>query len=837
MSPEHPLRSRRVNLPTGRGIIGKDELMSRRAVAQPRKSSSQSGLTGECQQTHASPVEFGEVKYPKIRNIPRMKNWNSSYQQADLTVFGRNHSAAPEACDIGSQGYRKISEIKNRIRASASQAIAGQNRLTGLKPCGKARSNKSIQIENESDTITMDNGFQINFINAAVKPPARISDFPESAYCTAETDSPIFGKSKYPMNTTALLPEAATEKDTGGTEIETVSDKSTKAVDVEKQEPPIQIRSSEEISPETFKPLKRKLKLIRAPEIKEDENEEKYKTENAEPAAVAKEDEFVRKSEETNAAAGSDDKMHKQDINAGLKIEFAYPDNEAAETDTESENSVAVMEKTPRRTEPIRMETDGIKPVLAEENNEGVRPQVRLELKRAAEGPRPEMKRPDLRRAQRSDSRPWSMDVEIALRDLMGDVANSSKVSFEQMAAAWKRGYDTYFSTSLAETRFPYIWVDVHTVGGFEKDCEKRLVSFMGVNLRGQLRLLALVKEDTENPEFWRDILRDLEKRDLANPRLFIGDSRLPLWQCLGSVFPRAEIQYCRTALTEQILEHLPKDQIKEARTLLEQIYQAKNRQTALSLVEKFKSKYTAEFPHAASELIKNTDNLFTFFRFPRQHWYAIGQSHRISGAYPSRALLATVFKCRKFLDLSVYLVFNYLLRTQRGWSRIACARFLRRIQAGKKYSDGRRTRGHQPLSAIIPRKTRKRTGLRGWFSESARLILSIFYNRPSSGKKAVFKDAGHKSELSRMDAVRKTLNPDNNPSPLQAAAGLTSSPKNDAENGARGDVQKISRPVIRPTADKLVNAESAIDQYPSRQMSGLERELLEDLKLEKVAN
>jgi len=323
----------------------------------------------------------------------------------------------------------------------------------------------------------------------------------------------------------------------------------------------------------------------------------------------------------------------------------------------------------------------------------------------------------------------------------------------------------------------------------------------------------------------------------LANPRLFIGDNRLPLWQSLGSVFPRAEIQYCQTALKEQILEQLSKDHIQEARKLLEQIYQAESHQTALDLVERFKLKYTDKFPHAASELIKNKDNLFTFFRFPRRHWYAIGQSGRIGGAYPSRALLATVFKYAKFRDLAVYLVFNYLLCSQRGWPRIMSARFLRRVQAGKTYTDGRRTRKRRQLGMIIPRKTRKRTGLTAWFSESVRTVLSIFYKRPSSGNMPVFKDAGRKSGPNRMDAVRKKVNPHGNPSSNPAAAGLTDRPKAETGKGTDANVKKTSRPVIISAADRRADSKPAVDQHPSRLVSGLERELLEDLKLEKVAN
>ncbi len=767
--------------------------MSRRAVAQPRKSSLQSGLTGGYPRTHAGPVEFGRVIHPKIHSRARIKKWDAGFNPADFTILSPSQAAAPEAADSESPGYRKISEIKNRIRSSIYQTATGFNLSTGLKLRGKARPGKFSQRGNASITMAVDGGMRPDFINPDIKPPARISDISEYVISAEEIDTPISGKIKPLLNASALLADAAVDTEAAAANVETAPKDSPKSVSAEKTEAPLPVKSFEEKSPQTIWPLKRALKLIRPPEVKADENEVQNKTEQIDPIVAIKEDEFVLESEKINTAAGSDDNIQIQEIESRSNIEFDLPDNEAPQTDTGLDSDVAAAEIISEPVEPSPVATDLAEPISGEEKTDEVQPQIRLELKNAAEGPRPEMKRPDLSRALRSDSRPWSMDVEIALRDLMGDIADPTKISFEQMAAAWKRGYDTYFSMSLEHMRFPYIWVDIHTVSEPEKDCEKRLVSFVGANLRGQLRLLVLVEENTDNPEFWRDILRDLEKRDLANPRLFIGDSRLPLWQSLGSVFPRSEIQYCQTALKEQILQQFPRDHSKEARKHLEKIYQAVSQRTALDLVEQFKFKYADKFPHAVSELIKHKDNLFTFFRFPRRHWYAIGQSGRIGGACPSRALLATVFKYNRFRALAVYLVFNYLLRTQRRWPRITFPRFLRRVQAGKTYTDGRRTRGRQPLGMIIARKMRKRTALTAWFFESVRSVLSIFYNRSSSGKKPVFKNPGHKSGPTQMNAVRKT----------------------------------ISRPVIKP----------AIDEQPSRLVSGLERDLLEDMKLEKVAS
>jgi hypothetical protein len=479
-------------------------------------------------------------------------------------------------------------------------------------------------------------------------------------------------------------------------------------------------------------------------------------------------------------------------------------DNEAAETEIEPESTEENI--------PEKQET---------ENMGG-----KIVLLRSAEDVRPQMDRPDFSDRRRRAKRPWSLDVDIALRDLMGGIPNPSRVDFDQMVFAWKRGYESYFSHSLAEYRFPYIWADVKEVDlgdGFRKT----FLNFTGCDLKGQRHLLSLIEGDPSSAEIWQVMLKRLERRDLGNPRLFIGKSDLALWEVLRGVFPRAEIQVCWNDFSRKIIEIFPNEFSDKVRAMVNKIRHAPDHESSERFIDDFKASFGIDNPRAVTEFIKCKQELLKYYSFPSIHWNYIKTSGRILGYFPSEAMLKTVCKFEQMRDVSLYLIFNYILRSQRRWPRLKSGRALSRVQAGKRYFDGRKkpAKRNKKTPAVADKKNKG--------NALQKMVLSI-----NAGLGNLFG-----SSRKSLNAVRSQMmagKPQNRTAAQSDNLSATdlSTQKAELEDLLRDRMKakKIGKddPTSSPM-ETIKRIKSGIQpKNPGRAMSGLEREILEELKSEK---
>jgi|GEM_PF-1368239 len=314
----------------------------------------------------------------------------------------------------------------------------------------------------------------------------------------------------------------------------------------------------------------------------------------------------------------------------------------------------------------------------------------RIVLVRSSEDVKHQSGKPESADCNRQPARPWSLDVEIALCDLLGDAPASSRISFEQMALDWKRGYEAYFSRPLTEERFPYIWADVKQFDLGNK-IRKSYLSLVGCNTSGERKLLALRETESDSEEVWEMLAKRLERRDLGNPRLFIGRAGLPLWNAIPRIFPRAAIQFCWNDFRKKTLGYFPEEIADEVDRRLMNIQFAETKQDAENWIEYFKKSFGRNYLRAVNELLKNRNKLLNFYSFPRQHWDELRSGGFIEARYPSRALLRTVCKYEGMRDITLYLVFHYLTRSRAEWGRLKARSALRNVQNGLGYFDGRR--------------------------------------------------------------------------------------------------------------------------------------------------
>jgi transposase-like protein len=118
-------------------------------------------------------------------------------------------------------------------------------------------------------------------------------------------------------------------------------------------------------------------------------------------------------------------------------------------------------------------------------------------------------------------------DFELALRGLLGDGAPLSPASVARLKAGGQAEYERWKTRSVADLEVVYVWVDgIYVKAGLEKDKAAMLVVLAALR-DGQKVVLAVESGYRESTESWAAILRDLQRRGLAAPKVGIGDGHL----------------------------------------------------------------------------------------------------------------------------------------------------------------------------------------------------------------------------------------------------------------------------------------------------------------------
>lgn len=85
---------------------------------------------------------------------------------------------------------------------------------------------------------------------------------------------------------------------------------------------------------------------------------------------------------------------------------------------------------------------------------------------------------------------------------------------------------------------------------------------------------------------------------------------------------------------TGNLLNYLPKRTQPKAKKILHDIWQAETREDAHAAVDLFIETFEAKYPKATECLIKDREELLTFYDFPAQHWQSIRTSNPIESAF-----------------------------------------------------------------------------------------------------------------------------------------------------------------------------------------------------------
>lgn len=263
-----------------------------------------------------------------------------------------------------------------------------------------------------------------------------------------------------------------------------------------------------------------------------------------------------------------------------------------------------------------------------------------------------------------------SNDFKACFQSTLGEDAPLSPSSITRMKAQWERELAAWRKEPL-DSDYLYVWVDgIYPQAGSLEESLCVLVA-IGVNARGEKKLLALESGYRESYESWKSFFHHLKERGLRWIGLLIGDGIKTLWQALREVYPQTKKQRCWVHKMRNILDKVPQNVHDEVLEALRGIYHAPTLQQAQGLIKTFILRYGSRYPKAVSSLEEAKAMLLTYFQFPKEHWKSIKTTNPIESAFaPVRNRLNTTKRLWS-RNGAVAMVFELLRHQQTRFRRI----------------------------------------------------------------------------------------------------------------------------------------------------------------------
>jgi putative transposase len=236
--------------------------------------------------------------------------------------------------------------------------------------------------------------------------------------------------------------------------------------------------------------------------------------------------------------------------------------------------------------------------------------------------------------------------VTAIVEQLCGSSVSSSVVS--RAAALLDENLEAWRNRPLGE--FPYVFLDAR----YEKvrqDGQVRdaaILIAVGVGLDGKRQILGVSVSLSEHEVHWRIFLQSLVARGLSNVKLITSDDHAGLKAARIAVFGGVLWQRCQFHLQQNASAHVPRQEMRhEVAEDLRTIFNAPDRHTAETYLEKSVQKYAQSVPSLADWLEKNIPEGLTVFSFPASHHRRLRTANvleRLSREIKRRTRVVSIF-------------------------------------------------------------------------------------------------------------------------------------------------------------------------------------------------
>ena len=210
--------------------------------------------------------------------------------------------------------------------------------------------------------------------------------------------------------------------------------------------------------------------------------------------------------------------------------------------------------------------------------------------------------------------------VEDITEALWGERVSPSSIS--RLNEQIYERIDEWRERPLSE-KYPYVFMDgiwLKRSWGGQVENISVLVA-IGVNEHGMREVIAVEEGLKESKEAWMGLLRGLYKRGVREMRLVVSDAGGGLKAALPEVYPQTKQQRCVFHFHKNILDKVPKSQMKEVVPRLQAIHAMedaeKAKAKAMEIIEWLRER---KLNGAAKVLSEGIDESLIYHQFPREH-------------------------------------------------------------------------------------------------------------------------------------------------------------------------------------------------------------------------
>jgi transposase-like protein len=194
----------------------------------------------------------------------------------------------------------------------------------------------------------------------------------------------------------------------------------------------------------------------------------------------------------------------------------------------------------------------------------------------------------------------------------MADTVGVSKSSVSrQTIVASEAEVEALLSRRFDEVKLIIIYIDGMSFG------DHTMIGAVGVDAEGNKHVLAIREGATENATVVKELLEDLAERGVGpeQKRLFIIDGSKALRTAINAVFGTHQpVQRCRAHKLRNVLDHLPKDQKDQVKSVLRAAWKM-DAKAGMARLKKLADWLEREYPSAAASVLEGLDECFTINR------------------------------------------------------------------------------------------------------------------------------------------------------------------------------------------------------------------------------
>lgn len=197
-------------------------------------------------------------------------------------------------------------------------------------------------------------------------------------------------------------------------------------------------------------------------------------------------------------------------------------------------------------------------------------------------------------------------DVIPAMADTVG--VSKSSISREAIAAGAKQ-LEEFLARRWDQVELLVIYID-----GM-RFAEHHVLSAVGVDSEGKKHVLGIQLGATENAAAVKDLLIHLRDHGLKTDRkyLFVIDGAKALRTAITEVFGAEQpVQRCRTHKLRNVLDHLPKEQHTQVKSMMRAAYKMADAEDGIAHMEKTAQWIERDYPEAARSLREGLAETFT---------------------------------------------------------------------------------------------------------------------------------------------------------------------------------------------------------------------------------